>query len=875
MTTIGRVDFKVDFDGKTLPAQARKIGSQMGKNLSDSLQKEFMKDMPKFGRDLADKMQKNGDLAGISLTDAFQRKIKSRRANLINAIADIFESREAFGNFIASSNSVAEGLDKVKDALTRAKDAGAITGKEFNSLSLTGRNWGNTLRDNERDADALAVTMRSRLSVAFGNFKKSLDDTDGSSRKFFTTWKELPHGFRQLVFYIALFASLGSQIAALGSATGSGATVLAGALGALAVGALVAVVAFKGLLAEGAELGPNAQVAADGLREIGNAFSALKSGIQESLFAAVGDSFSRIADIAPQIQAALNGVATAVGTVIGRMAEALGSAEGIEKINALLIGIQPVIVALGDGFIALGSALGTLFIAAMPTIQIFADKFAELMTTFSNFLASVEGQAALEEFFANGVTIFGALLPLIGEAAGLLNSLVTPETVALLVQTLGFLTQLMAPLGDVLGVLAIADPIGLIAQALAQLFGSLAPAMPALMELAQVLNGVLSEAITSLAPVFGQLVTAITPLLTLAVGLAGTLIQALMPALTPLIALFTTLATALAPVVQALASALMPIIVGLTPLITALVVPLQGLIEAVLPVLVTLLDALTPVFGVLIEIITIVISTILPPLVTLLSAVIGAVGELIPEFIALLTPILALLPPLLELIGPILGPLIELLVFLIGAALTPLKLAFTLLGPAIQVVTDIISAMMPFIKGLMTILSGLLTFIVGVFTGNWKKAWTGVQQIFKGVFDSLAGYVKASLNVVVAIINGIISQINNIGGAVGNALGTGALTIPLIPKLAKGTIARMPMTALIGEAGPEAVVPLNRPLSQVDPSVRALSAIAQGKAFAGGSGAGGGGGVTIAEGAIQVVGVSDGRQAASAVMDRFIAAAAT
>jgi SLT domain-containing protein len=37
---------------------------------------------------------------------------------------------------------------------------------------------------------------------------------------------------------------------------------------------------------------------------------------------------------------------------------------------------------------------------------------------------------------------------------------------------------------------------------------------------------------------------------------------------------------------------------------------------------------------------------------------------------------------------------------------------------------------------------------------------------------------------------------------------------------------------LIGEAGPEAVVPLNRSLSQVDPAVRELSAIAQGMRFA-------------------------------------------
>lgn len=46
---------------------------------------------------------------------------------------------------------------------------------------------------------------------------------------------------------------------------------------------------------------------------------------------------------------------------------------------------------------------------------------------------------------------------------------------------------------------------------------------------------------------------------------------------------------------------------------------------------------------------------------------------------------------------------------------------------------------------------------------------------------------------------------------------------------ASGGIFTGAQTRLIGEAGPEAVVPLNRPLSQVDPSVRWLSAYAQGK----------------------------------------------
>lgn len=50
---------------------------------------------------------------------------------------------------------------------------------------------------------------------------------------------------------------------------------------------------------------------------------------------------------------------------------------------------------------------------------------------------------------------------------------------------------------------------------------------------------------------------------------------------------------------------------------------------------------------------------------------------------------------------------------------------------------------------------------------------------------------------------------------------------------ASGGVFTGPTARIIGEAGPEAVVPLNRPLAMVDPSVRALSAFAQGIPFGG------------------------------------------
>jgi hypothetical protein len=72
---------------------------------------------------------------------------------------------------------------------------------------------------------------------------------------------------------------------------------------------------------------------------------------------------------------------------------------------------------------------------------------------------------------------------------------------------------------------------------------------------------------------------------------------------------------------------------------------------------------------------------------------------------------------------------------------------------------------------------------------------------------------------------------------------------------------------IIGEAGPEAVVPLNRPLSQVNPAVRALSAFAQGQ---GGTSTGPAKIVNVDSGAIVVAGVRNPFLAANAVLDNLV-----
>lgn len=60
------------------------------------------------------------------------------------------------------------------------------------------------------------------------------------------------------------------------------------------------------------------------------------------------------------------------------------------------------------------------------------------------------------------------------------------------------------------------------------------------------------------------------------------------------------------------------------------------------------------------------------------------------------------------------------------------------------------------------ILSGLITFLTGVFTGDWKKAWNGVLDILKGVWNLIVGTLEGAINFIIDGINLLISALNKI-----------------------------------------------------------------------------------------------------------------
>lgn len=120
------------------------------------------------------------------------------------------------------------------------------------------------------------------------------------------------------------------------------------------------------------------------------------------------------------------------------------------------------------------------------------------------------------------------------------------------------------------------------------------------------------------------------------------------------------------------------------------------------------------------------------------------------------------------------------------------------------------------------IFGGFITFLSGVFTRNWKKAWEGIKQIFKGVFDSLATVLKNPVNIIIGLINGlvegvaeginaVISSLNKINVKVPNwvpkyggksfGFDLKKVSAPKIPYLASGAVIppNAPFMAMLGD----------------------------------------------------------------------------
>lgn len=303
-----------------------------------------------------------------------------------------------------------------------------------------------------------------------------------------------------------------------------------------------------------------------------------------------------------------------------------------------------------------------------------------------------------------------------------------------------------------------------------------------------------------------------------------------------LLPIFADLVTDLLPVIDILGGVLADVFTDLAPVIQDLAGQLPGLIQSFMPMI--------PVIGNLAGILLDLVSRFLPIFIDLVLALMPAFEDLLPvvaDFIAdaldLLVPILlelvdaiipivkALLPVFMKLVtalAPIVIKLIEAFLPLVLMVLPLLIGLIEFLAPIFIGIADIIGDI---IVGAIDMLVGAIDFVtdnLGEFGAFFRTLFDGIKGFFGDIINGLIGGFEGFVNGAVRGINRVIDAINRmsftipdwvpeIGGrSFGFNLGrVSEISLPRVA-LADGGLVTGPTNALVGEAGPEVVMPLDR-----------------------------------------------------------------
>jgi len=304
----------------------------------------------------------------------------------------------------------------------------------------------------------------------------------------------------------------------------------------------------------------------------------------------------------------------------------------------------------------------------------------------------------------------------------------------------------------------------------------------------------------------------------------------------PLLNAFADLTAGLMPVVAIMGPMLVGVMEELAPVITDLAGMIPSLLEGFLP--------LIPVIGSLASIFFDLVADLLPVFVTLMETLMPVIGDLMPAIASLVSDAMGLLVPILLQLVDALVPMVEALlpVFMeLFEALAPVVLSL------LEAFMPLINLILPMLIGFIEFLTPILIFVaevlgevlvwgIGMFTDKlafmtdalstfgtfFGDLWEGIKDLFENRLNGMIAGFEGFVNFLIRGVNLIVNALNSLRFEVpdwvpeigGSTLGFSISNIPEITlgrvALAKGGLVTGPTNALVGEAGPEVVMPLDR-----------------------------------------------------------------
>lgn len=821
-TNIGKVEFQVGADGSILEPELRRIGRKAG--------------------------VAGGNEAGDGFENSFTKTMRANMGKLEGAFQPL--------------------ADRIRTVWTRTMERSRLSTNRFSeSITNLRTRWDHFNRT--ADTPHIFSDLTNLLAKGKDSLKSFGDGADDAGRKMDGFGGKVDSNGRLIksrigrliALWTGLVLAIGEGTATLGSGVGGGLTALISSLGQALIalggigGAAFAGIAVQAALAINSirfmqeqvpavaasmeNFGAVAEVAgrrfADawgpavsrfldtaaailGNTAIGDAMAASLASITDAFTSVLqGPGFSQLYEaLATTIPAALTSLGTGFANVFGGLASVFAAAAPALQVFADLFNTWAADWAarmaemtasgeLQDFFLkavdsltgiiglvgSLGGALGTLFEAGADTGNSMIATLTGLLDKWNEWMQSIEGQKALEAWFSSSEQIFDALLDLVGQLGTVLADLVTPESVERLTNFIGGLSDFLPIAGQILEVFGRLDLLNVFVGLLNAIGELLTPLMPVLLELASAIGEALVEATEKLAPKFGELGEKLLPIITI----------------------------------------------------------IAELVISVLPGLIT------------------IIISVVDYVIRFTDALLGSAGTT-EDF-----------QTAVSVMGDIVGTTFNIIAGIIDGVLTVIG---GLLQSTAQFLRGDFSGAFETMQGVVAHVFELVGLDFDEFT-NWVNdmgrvaedvfAWIGrtlgdfgdtVADIFGGVVDWISDAI--------GWFNDLFGAANSASGAVRNAGGGGGGAGGASQAMASGGILNGPKRILAGEAGPEAIVPLRRALSQVDPSVRWMSAMLQGKQAYGSGGIVGATGksITVAPGAFVIQDSGDSRRTANDVWERMV-----
>ena len=222
-----------------------------------------------------------------------------------------------------------------------------------------------------------------------------------------------------------------------------------------------------------------------------------------------------------------------------------------------------------------------------------------------------------------------------------------------------------------------------------------------------------------------------------------------------------------------------------------------------------------------------IIETVVQVLTTLVTTIAQMAPQIVQGAVTLFTGLVDALPIILP-------------VLMQGIADLIMAIVQSLPGMAVSLIQAAVSIAQTLWQGVQQVFGNVVSWFGGVFGRAWeaiKKKFSGWASFWGGLWktisnkfsaigtniaSAISGAVRSGVNGVisriesiingaVSIINGAIDLINKIPG-----VSVGHVSTVSFPRLAKGGVLNGAQTVIAGEAGPEAIIPLDKLFAQMD-----------------------------------------------------------